>query len=250
MKYSATVGLGLSLLLSSAVAQDPGKKDGELPDAMKILKKADEAAKALKAVQYKASAKGLGVDESRMAAAEGKALLSGWQNLGPAKYKYEVKVKRPGSEDVSEYTAGCDGDNTYLIDPAKKMVYADMDPAVLGSAARMVRAISVGKLVNPDGFADELKAEKVELKGSTKVGDVDCYEIHVAHGGDSGEATWAIAKTDFLPRRIERSFPRPNGERGGRLVTLTDLVANPKLDNDAFKLTLPEGFTKTDDFAP
>ena len=59
MKYAAMVTLGLSLLLYPAAAQDPGRKDVELTDGLEILKKADEAAKALKAVQYKASAKNL-----------------------------------------------------------------------------------------------------------------------------------------------------------------------------------------------
>jgi len=242
-------GLAL-LLLSSAVAQDAGKKDEELTSGLEILKKADAAVKSLRLVQYKATARGLGADEARSPIAEGKAVLSGWQNLGPAKYRYEVKVKRPGSDEATEYTAGCDGDNTYLIDPGKKIVYVDMDPAVLGSAARLVRTISVGKLVNPEGFADELKAEKIELNGSTKVDDLDCYQVHVTYGAESGDGTWSIAKTDFLPRRIIRNFPRPNGEKGGREVVLADVKTNPPLDKDPFLLIVPEGYTKTDEFAP
>lgn len=250
MKNTMIVTLGLLFFLSSAAAQVATKKDGELTDGMEILKKADAAIKSVRLVQYKAAARGLGVDETRSPTTEGRAVLSGWQNLGPAKYRYEVKVRPPKSEDVQEYTAGSDGDITYLIDPAKKMVYADMDPAVLGSAGRMVRAISVGKLVNPEGFADELKAEKIELKGSTKVEEIDCYEVQITLGGDRGESTWAIAKTDFLPRRIVRTFPRPNGEKGGREVVLTDVKINSNPDKDPFALTVPEGFTKTDDFAP
>jgi outer membrane lipoprotein-sorting protein len=59
-----------------------------------------------------------------------------------------------------------------------------------------------------------------------------------------------LAKKDFLPRRVERTFPTQGGEMGGRQTTLSDLVVNPALEKDAFKLKLPEGFTKTDDFAP
>ena len=240
----------LLTLVGVVAAQNAPKKEAELSDPREILQKADAAVKHIKVVQYKATAKGLGADEARMPATEGTAVLSGWQNLSPAKYRYEVKVKRPGSEEVTEYIAGCDGDVTYLIDPAKKMVYADMDPAVLGSASRAVRGVSVGKLVNPDGFADELKAEKMELKGSATVGGVDCYEIAIDFGKDVGEAIWAISKSDFLPRRTVRTAPRPGGEKGGRELTMTDLVVNPKADKNPFALTVPEGFTKTDEFAP
>jgi len=232
-----------------ALIGHPGHSHDELTDARDVLLKADAAVKKVQTVQYKATARGVGADEARMPAAEGTAVLSGWQSLAPAKYRYEVKIKRAGSEEVTEYIAGSDGDVTYLIDPAKKMVYADMDPAVLGSSARAVRGISLGKLVNPDGFADELKAEKMELKGSAKVGDVDCYEVLITLG-ENNEATWWISKTDFLPRRTLRSVQRPNGDRGGREITVTNLVVNPKPAKDPFALVVPEGFTKTDEFAP
>jgi outer membrane lipoprotein-sorting protein len=249
VKYAATVALGLSLLLSSAVAQDAGK-DGELTAGLEILKKADAAAKALKAVQYKAVAKGLGADEARLPKVEGTAVMSGWLNSAPQKFRYEVKVQRPGSSEIEEYSAGSDGNMVYLVDPSKKIAYEDIDPAVLGSNARVVGSVAVRKLLNPEAFADEIKAEKVELKGMATIGDHDCYEVHVHYDKDEGDGVWFFSKKDFLPRRIDRMFPTRNGETGGRQTILTDLVVNPKLDNNAFKLTLPEGFTKTDDFAP
>ncbi len=250
MKYAAMAALGLFLLLSATAAQDAAKNGVEQSEGLEILKKADAAVKKLKLVQYSATARALGAEEGRSPTTEGKAVLSGWENRGPAKYRYEVKVKQPGSDEITEYTAGCDGDNTYLIDPAKKIAYVDMDPAVLGSAARTVRAISVGKLVDPDGFADELKAEKIELKGTTTVDNVECFELHITYDGRGGEGTYAIAKSDFIPRRIIRLFQRPDGEKRGREVVLTNVKINPNVDKDPFALAVPEGFTKTDDFAP
>lgn len=250
MKYATMVALGLSFFLASAVAQDAGKKEGELIDGLEILKKADEAAKSLKAVQYKAAAKGLGTDEARLPKVEGTAIMSGWVNSAPQQYRYEVKVQRSGSSEIEEYSAGSDGNTVYLVDPSRKIAYEDIDPAVLGSNARVVNSVAVRKLLNPEAFADEIKAEKVELKGAATVGDQDCYEVHVHYGKDAGDGVWLFSKTDFLPRRIDRTFPARNGGMRGRQMILTDLVINPKLDKDHFKLTLPEGFTKTDDFAP
>ncbi len=250
MNYATSFVLGLCLVFASAAAQDAGKKDGELTDAMEILKKADAAAKAIKVVQYKAVAKGLGADEARLPTVEGTAIMSGWLGFGPEKYFYDVKVQRPGSADAAEYSAGSDGNLVFFVDPSKKTAYEDIDPAVLGSNARVIASIAVRKLLNPEAFADEMKAEKVELKGTAKIGDQECYEVHVHYGKDAGDGAWFLAKKDFLPRRVERTFPTQGGEMGGRQTTLSDLVVNPALEKDAFKLKLPEGFTKTDDFAP
>lgn len=244
----------LLLCMTSVVfAQDAAKKEPELTDAKEILKRADAAAKGVKVIKYKAVAKGLGADEPRRPTVEGTAMIGGWIGGGPAKYRFEVEAKKPGSSEPAKYTAGSDGDLVYLIDFAAKTAYADMDPAVLGSNGRVVRAILVGKIVDPDAFKDELAAEKIELKGVTKVGDHDCYEVFVNYGSDRGEGVWYFSKTDFLPRRIDRSFPQPDGQKGGRQVILSDLVVNPKPPKenvDPFALVVPEGFKKTDEFAP
>ncbi len=247
MQAMAVVSLWV---VSSVVSQTAGGTGSELSDAMEILRRADAACKTVKIVRYKASAQGLGADEARMPKVEGTAVFGGWVNNAPERFRYDAKVQKPGSSETQEYSAGSDGNLVYLIDPQKKTVYADMDPAVLGSAARPLRSILVGKIVNPEAFKDELKAEKVELKGTTKVGDEECYDVFVSYGQDNGEGVWSISKKDFLPRRVERSFPRPDGGKGGRLVTLTDLVVNPKIEGDPFKLVVPQGFSKTDEFAP
>jgi len=244
----------LALLLSSiAFAQDAPKKEADLTDGKEILKRADAAAKAVRVIKYTAVAKGLGADEPRRPTVEGSAIFGGWLSGGPAKYRFDVKVKKPGATDVSEYTAGTDGEIVYLVDSSAKTVYADMDPAVLGGSGRFARSILVGKIVDPDAFKDELAAEKVELKGTISVEGHDCYQVNVDFGPDRGEVIWYLSKSDFLPRKTERIFPQPNGEKGGRTVTLSNVVANPKPPadgTDPFALVVPEGFKKTDDFAP
>jgi len=37
---------------------------------------------------------------------------------------------------------------------------------------------------------------------------------------------------------------------GGFSIVLTDFRVNPKLDKDPYQLTVPDGYTKTDEFAP
>ncbi len=249
-KYATLFALAICLSLCTVAAQDSAKNEGEIADGREVLKKADAAAKALKAVQYKAAVKGLGADEARQPKVEGKVVMSGWASSAPQKFRYDVKVQRSGSSDNEEYSAGSDGNMVFLVDPSKKIAYEDIDPAVLGSNARVVSSVAVRKLLNPDAFADEIKAEKIELKGTATIGDQDCYEVHVDYGKESGQGVWFFSKKDFLPRRVDRMFPSRSGEMGGRQTILTDLVIDPKLEPEPFKLALPAGFTKTDDFAP
>lgn len=249
-----TFHYGLAVLLTSiAFAQDAPKKEADLSDAKEILKRADAAAKAIRVIKYTAVAKGLGADEPRRPTVTGSAIFGGWVGNGPAKYRFEVKAQKPGATDAAEYVAGTDGDIVYLIDSSAKTVYADIDPAVLGSNGRFARSILVGKIVDPDAFKDELAAEKAELKGTVSIEGHDCYQVSVDFGADRGEVIWYLSKTDFIPRKTERIFPGPNGEKGGRQVTLTNVVVNPRPpadDTDPFALVVPEGFKTTDDFAP
>ena len=109
------------------------------------------------------------------------------------------------------------------------------------------------EFVHATPFNDEINGRSQELKGSVKIGDEDCYEIHVVYAADRApQATWAFSKKDFLPRRRIDAFPAAlaGGQAGTTIKTITNLVVEPKLDEDAFKLKLPEGYTKTDDFAP
>lgn len=236
-----------------AAKPDATKKEADLTDAKEILKRAAAAAKAVRVIKYNAVAKGYGADEPKRPTVEGSAMFGGWLGNGPAKYRFEVKSTKPGATESTEYIAGTDGEIVYLVDKAAKMVYADIDPAVLGSNGRVTRSILVGKIVDPDAFKDELAAEKVELKGVVSVEGHDCYQINVDFGSERGEAVWYLSKTDFIPRKTERIFPQDGGQKGGRVVTLSNVVVNPRPptdDVDPFAVVVPEGFKKTDDFAP
>jgi outer membrane lipoprotein-sorting protein len=176
-------------------------------------------------------------------------ILKGRTNSGAAQYRYEAKLKLPGSTDENDITMGSDGKTYFLIDAKAKKVYEDIDPAVVGAAAR-VRALNMGEYLHPEPFSDEINGKKQELKGTTKVGDEDCYEVHVEYSQAGLEATWFFSKKDFLPWRVDRFRQMPTGEKGETQLIVTKLAVDPKLDKDFFKLVVPEGFTKIDDFAP
>lgn len=239
----------LGMCATLAAGQDAAQKTADLTDPVEILKKADAACKAVDYVQYTASVKGEGAFGSSPKAS-GTIVLKGWNNGRAAQSRIEAKIERPDSSDVREVTVGSDGKTYFLIDAKEKKVYEDIDPAVIGSSGRGVGLLAMGEYVHPEPFSDEIKGTKQELKGSTKVGDEDCYEIHVTYTEGGQEATWYFSKKDFLPRRVDRFRQTPTGEKGSSQLIVTKLTVDPKLDKDPFKLVVPEGFTKIDDFAP
>lgn len=223
--------------------------DPKHKEAVEVLKKVDEATKALKVVSYKSSAMGVGWVATRVPKMEAKVVAAGkWENE-PGKFRVEAKVTIADSSESREFTAGNTGEEYYLIDPVKKLVYADLDPAVMGGDGRAVQNILMREYNHPTPFTDEVNSEKAEITGSEKVGDQDCYVISVLYRPKL-EAVWYFSKKDFLPRRVDRVQISPTDERGFAQLVVTDLVVEPKNAEDAFKLTVPEGFEKTDEFAP
>lgn len=251
----------LTGLLAGLVAAQEGDKPveppkgGVQPEALEILKKVDEAAKKVEVVKYKVSSKSSGMLETRVPNVEGTAVLVGGgtgPNLGLGKFYIDAQLTLPGSSETKHYTMGSDGELTYLIDHAKKIAYEDMSPDVLGEARNTVfRSLAMLEFVHPTPFSDEINGDKAEITGSETIGGVECHIIDVVYKGGQGQSIWSFSKKDFLPRRrVHVVEDRQSKQKGTQTITLVDFEPDPKLDNVPFKLVLPEGFTKSDDFAP
>lgn len=231
-------------------AQEAKSAGGELTDATEILKKADEASKAVDSVKYTAKAQGLGAVEKQLPKVEGTVYLHGYKNGRPEKVRFEAKVNPPDGKEAREITMGNDGNEYFVIDSSKKIAYVDIDPAVTGSAGRMVGSLTMLEYVHDTPFSDEINGKEKVLKGSEKVGSEDCYHIYVKYAQEGQEADWYFSKKDFLPRRVDRKIQSQGGEPGVRQLIVTALTVAPKHEKDPFKFELPEGYTKSDDFAP
>jgi len=249
MKRAIVVAM---LFAMPAFAQEAGKGKGEMTDAKEVFQKADDAAKAVKSVKYEATSKGLGAAEARAPKLEGTAILVGWDNNTVEKWFYDVKVTPPGSSEAKAVKVAGDGENFYLLDMGEKKFYEDIDRAVIGRTGGAALALTMAEFVHPTPFSDEINGDKHEFKGTTDVAGEKCYEVHVKYANVPQEAHWFFSTKDFLPRRVDRWRPaqEEGGERGGSQLIITKLTVDPKIDDSTFKLTMPEGFTKVDDFAP
>ena len=200
-------------------------------------------------MQYDAHYSATGWITAHVPQIEGCAVLGEPSQYDIVRLRTEVKMTPPKSEEMIALTAGCDGDLFFLIDPKVKMVYADIDEAVLGTQQRNVQRLLMREFVTKEPLADVLKAEKPELKETGQVGDETCYQIHVSLSDTRG-ITWFVSKKGWLPRRVDRLYQNPEKEEGSTRLVLTNVIARATFSIEPFKAIVPHGFTRRDDFAP
>lgn len=222
------------------------------PEAVEILKKADEATKKLKGARYKATVTPTGFRAARGVRTEGEVLIAGeLVGMAPKTYRATGKFTTPDSKQPAEVTIGSDGENYYQIDHHTKTVYVDIDPAVLGTDGQMVFPLMMVEFIHDSPFSDELNGTKVQLAGTETIGTEDCHQIHIVYGGDRGqEAMWYFSKKDFLPRGVDRISRNQAKETGATEMRISELQPDPTQGDAEFKLTIPEGYKKVEDFAP
>lgn len=238
-----------SLVLGQETPEEAKAKPKRHPthDAgVEILKKVDAAAKAVKSVRYDGSL--TGVDGTGKAfEIKGKVVVRRGTDGNPDSYIYDVHAKQGDDAESRRLTVGGNGDMYYLIHWEKKIAYEDLDPAVVGREGRTVMGIYMREFTHPTPFSDEINATGVEVRESAKVGDEDCYVIHVNYGARGQESTWYFSKKDYLPRQREMHNNRSSTPN---VQTIMNLKIDGAVADDEFVLHLPDGFEKTDDFAP
>ena len=221
--------------------------EGELSDAAAVLSKAQAAAKQADIVRYTVQYLPSGWLTSRVPRIEGTVIVGDQSKWKLDRFRCDIKIRKPDSEETVELTAGCDGEVYFLIDPRTKTAHEDMDPTVMGSNSRNVQRVVLSALGAAEPYSDEIKAEKKELREAVKIGEVECHQVYAKL--TEREVLWFFSKTDFLPRRLERVATNPAGEVATVQLTVTGLVVNPKPSSNPFKLVVPEGYKKTDQFA-
>lgn len=237
--------LSILFLSSASFAQD-------LTDPKKVLEKSRDALKATKVVSYDATIEATEWVKEAIPNVTGKAVVGELKQYEIPQFYCDVQIKRANAEEAVVLQAGCNGDKYFLIDPKTKAAYEDMDPVVMGSNGRDVQRLALREFYDKEPYKAELAAEKPELRETTEVGGEPCYQVYATLSGAPKAIAWDISKKDFLPRRVTRWYaPREgNGPDGTSMMTISNLKIDPKLPKDPFVLHLPEGYTKSDEFAP
>lgn len=243
-----TLVLGLA---SMSVRADEEKDAGPANPAREILEKAGAACKAIRSVEYYVAGSADGAMATRFRSF--KASISAATSVRGTmeKCKFDIKFMRPGTTGPIHISGGTDNDLFFVVDHQDKKAYEDIEPAVLGQNADVVLQVMVLEYFLDEPFSNELNGKQQVLEGSKIVAGEECHEVHVVYQRtDAPEATWCFSKKDHLPRQRVDHYTLPSGEKGAITRTVTHVLVNPDFSDDIFKLSLPEGYTKTDDFAP
>lgn len=237
--------LGLCALLGGCQANAP-------KTAIDVIARSKAALANVERVSYRAEYEGSGWLQARVPAVKGVVVMGPESEWDIARFRCEVTLKSSDSDEELRFISGSNGDIYFLIDPTTNMAHEDMDPAVLGSHGRDIQRVLMAEFVSKDPYGKEIEPGNLKLSGSQRVGNEDCYEIQI-DSDSPPKMVWLVSKKDFLPRRVTRIYPNrsdPDGEPGTTQLTLFDVAVNPTHDENPFVLHLPDGYTRTDDFAP
>lgn len=180
---------------------------------------------------------------------KGSVILGKDTELKSQRFRSTLTLEPAGSSEKSTVISGADGSVYYVVDDSTKTVHADMDPAVVGKSRWGIEFAMVKEFAMPDPFAEIVKDGEIKFEGATKVGEVECVSLRLK-SPNQPEALWEFAVSDHLPRRITFSQVNEKGDEGRAVMTLNKLTVNPTFVKDPFELVVPEGYTKTDAFAP
>ncbi|MBN1996879.1 PQQ-binding-like beta-propeller repeat protein [candidate division KSB1 bacterium] len=219
---------------------------GELTNPVEILRAADRAAEAVSLVQYNISVKAMDAAKDQIGEGTATVIIGGVQDYLPKMFYVDGQINEPGASAPAKFTAGCDGNQYWVIDYEKRTVHVDLDFAVMGKFSRTVYGAFVREFFIDGPFQQEINGSEVTLLGTETVEGIDCYEIFVNYGDDQqSKATFCFSKSDFLPRSRKDIFNMQDGQQGGTLTLLTNVNPAPDLEPDLFKVKVPEGFSKT-----
>jgi hypothetical protein len=255
MKRTMLPAAGVFIVTALAMGNMAGAADGGGQDAAPsseakaILKKSAAALEKVKVVRYRGKYEGTGWVKALVADVEGHAALGAPSEHDVPRFRCEVKLTPPNAEETLTFTAGADGDLYYLVDPEKKTVYADMDDAVMGSQQRNIQRVLLPDFVAEKPLEAHLAAENVQLAETVEVGGEACHQVRVIQS-EEREVVWFISTSDYLPRRVDRVYRNPERGEGMTRLVITELKASPTPDTALFKLSVPAGYARTDDFAP
>jgi len=232
---------------TSSAAKNLQLPHKELTDPVEILKLADAASQVVQSIKYDATVEGTEALKDRIGSGKTNIIAVGYRDYFPEKFIVDGEQQAPDGAGTLKFTGGCDGNKFYVIDHNTKSLHSDFMYGVMGSLGQIVGGGIVREFHLSEPFSDEINSEKPELLGTTNIGGEECYEIKVVYSVErDNKALWCFSKKDFLARRRIDYVTLQDGQKGTIIKTLTNLVAEPKIDADTFKMKLPEGYTDTD----
>lgn len=233
MQFSTICVASLVIALAAPAWGDP-------PDAQDILRQAETTITGLKAIRYKAHGEADGVLSQRVPKMDGTVTMVRASAEDGAKMRLDAQVTPPGQSQPVTVQVASNGKQIAMAEHGAK-IFIQRDMPSGNQLLNNVAPLLITEFAATKPFERESRAVSVQHVGSEKVGDVDCDVINVVLAQSGDEVRWYIAKSDHLPRRVQRLIQTPFG-RSAITTTLELVDTTPKVDEQAFRLEKPEGF--------
>ncbi|MCK4343500.1 MAG: redoxin domain-containing protein [Phycisphaerae bacterium] len=212
----------------------------EPPDARQILEQASVAIRAVQTVRYEAKGEVTGVLAAHLPGVSGRVTISAIPGAELPKLRVDAWINPLGPRKATKLQLAHDGKHVTLADLNQKIFTRQEMP---GGARLMTSAIPVimREFTLDPPFEQESKSVTLEHLGTEKIGDIECDVIHAVYAEDGGEVRWHFAKSDHLPRRVQRTIASMVGE-SSLITSISKLDIDPEVSDNVFRVEKPAGF--------
>ncbi len=228
--------------------KDEAKKKDAVPvlkDAIEILKKANDAAGAVKTVSYDFNFLPTGSNTLKVPQVDGKMVIGGLSSDGlPSPMLADLTTRRVGAQIARHYLLCNDTKKYVMLDHFTKKITEGTDKKAYTFGIHALKHVIMVEYLYPQPFRDEINGDKAKLEGTETVGGVECYKIAVTYKGGAGKSIWWFGKEDFLPRRVDRLEDGGKAGPATRSLKLSNVVVDPELSDDVFTLEAPDDYRK------
>lgn len=216
-------------------------------DALAIVRRADEATRAVRNIRYES--RSFGPRVSALAAVVSIRNAHGDQ---PMAFRVELSTNAEDPTASPRQTIVGAGGLLLTVDHLPRSYELDEAPAKYLDAIPSPNPdmrVSMIEYVHDHPFDDELNSP-MRYEGRRAVRGVECDVVFVEYARVQQRARWYFGVADGLPRRVDRfvadpAAGRPGADADAFTLELANLQVDPDFDDAVFKMTPPEHYRNT-----
>lgn len=237
--------------IKSPVAAKPAELIVE-QEAVDVLTKCAEAVKTLKSLTMKANtgSTGGGMFERMAQKIEGK-VIAARSPSNPS--DWVVRATGSGTPRANEASLEFDciwtGGEAQWVDHKDKKVLKRTVGGARGVAYQLPMQIRPAGLFAAEPLSAQLASKEIKMEKAADAGGTPCDVVLVSVDGKRDRTRWYIAKSDHLPRKVEKVIESPMGS-GSSYVEFGDLQIDKDVPAAALQMVTPEGYSADENTAP
>lgn len=230
---------GVVLLVLASLSASAGANP---PDARSVLDAAVAAAKAVKGLRYEAVGEASGILALHIPKMTGTVVIIRQADSEWPKLRVDAEVSAlDRQQPATKLELAHNGRIVTIADHAQRSYAAQNLPQGAALLARSLPLL-IRELASTPPYERETAAETIEHLGVETLDGVECDVIRVAYGQNEGETRWHIARSDHLPRRVERLIA-VSGNKTSLTTVLSGIEADPDVSDSIFRVAKPAGFS-------